>query len=96
MHETTNGEDLCAVALIRNSAVVGHVPRKISAACALFLRRKLPYARMRYKKYARGFYEIRCDSPNRQTQVLAKFSAIRYIVDLCDLKISLSSLSYCW
>ena len=28
------------MAVIRRSAVVGHVPRKMSAACALFLRRK--------------------------------------------------------
>ena len=40
LRETTNTEDPYAVAVKRGSAVIGHVPRKISAACALFLRRK--------------------------------------------------------
>jgi len=40
LRETTNTEDPYAVAVKRGSAVVDHVPRKISAACALFLRRK--------------------------------------------------------
>ena len=39
VRERTNTEDLYAVAVIRRSAIVGHVPPKISAACALFLRR---------------------------------------------------------
>ena len=39
VRERTNTEDPHAVAVIRRSAVVGHVPRKMSAACALFLRR---------------------------------------------------------
>ena len=38
VRERTNAEDLYAVAVVRRSAVVGHVPRKMSAACALFLR----------------------------------------------------------
>ena len=40
VQERTNTEDPYAVAVIRRSAVVGHVPRKMSAACALFLRRR--------------------------------------------------------
>ena len=39
MRERTNTEDLYTVAVIRRSAVIGHVPQKMSAACALFLRR---------------------------------------------------------
>ena len=39
MRERTNTEDLYAVAVIRRSTVVGHVPRNMSAGCALFLRR---------------------------------------------------------
>ena len=39
MRERTNTEDLYAVAVIRRSTVVGHVPRNMSACCALFLRR---------------------------------------------------------
>ena len=37
--ETANTEDPYAVAVKRRSTVVGHVPRKMSAACALFLER---------------------------------------------------------
>ena len=37
VRERTNTENPYAVAVIRRSAVVGHVPRKMSAACALFL-----------------------------------------------------------
>ena len=40
MQERVNTEDPYAVAVIRRSAVVGHVPRKMSAACALFLTTK--------------------------------------------------------
>ena len=40
VQERTNTEDPYAVAVIRRSAVVGHVPRKMSATRALFLRRK--------------------------------------------------------
>ena len=38
--EPSNAEDPYAVAVVRRSTVVGHVPRKISAACSLFLRRE--------------------------------------------------------
>ena len=38
--EPENLTDPYAVAVMANSIVVGHVPRKISAACSLFLRRK--------------------------------------------------------
>lgn len=37
--ETSNRHDSFAVAIIKNNSVVGHVPRKSSAACSLFLRR---------------------------------------------------------
>ena len=37
VQERANTEDPYAVAMIRRSAVVGNVPRKMSAACALFL-----------------------------------------------------------
>ena len=40
VRERTNTEDPYAVAAIRRRAVVGHVPRNMSAACALFLRRR--------------------------------------------------------
>ena len=39
VRERTNTEDLYDAAVIRRSAVVGHVPRNMSAGCALFLRR---------------------------------------------------------
>lgn len=38
--EVSNAQDTYAVAVMRGGTVVGHVPRKISAACALFLGRK--------------------------------------------------------
>ena len=44
---TTNSEDPYAVAVIHNNTVVGHVLHKVSAACALFLRHKLPLVHMR-------------------------------------------------
>ncbi len=37
--ETGNDKDRYAVAVMRGDTIVGHVPRKISAACSLFLRR---------------------------------------------------------
>lgn len=37
--ETTNGHDPFAVAVLKDGTVVGHLPRKISAVCSLFLRR---------------------------------------------------------
>ena len=38
--EIGNNKDRYAVVILRNRTTVGHVPRKISAACALFLQRK--------------------------------------------------------
>ena len=40
VQESTNTEDSYAVAMIRRSAVVGRAPQNMSAACALFLRRR--------------------------------------------------------
>ena len=40
--KTEDPYDPYAVAAIRRSAVVGHLPRNMSAACALFLRRRGP------------------------------------------------------
>ena len=40
MREIGNVEDRYAVIVIRGSTMVGHVPRKISAAYLLFLQRK--------------------------------------------------------
>lgn len=37
--ETGNEHDLYAVAVLKSGVVVGHVPRKISSVCCLFLRR---------------------------------------------------------
>ena len=36
--EPTNREDRFAVAVVKDPNVVGHVPRKISSICSLFLR----------------------------------------------------------
>ena len=36
--ETGNVHDLYAVSVIKSGVVVGHVPRKISSTCSLFLR----------------------------------------------------------
>ena len=38
--QSGNPQDVYAVAVMRGATVVGHVPRKISAACSIFLRRK--------------------------------------------------------
>ena len=35
--ENSNTEDPYAIAVTRDSTVVGHVPRKLSAACTLYL-----------------------------------------------------------
>ena len=40
VQERANTVDPYVVAVIRRSVVVGHVPRKMSAACALFFRRR--------------------------------------------------------
>ncbi len=36
--ETVNPRDPFAVAVLKDEAIVGHVPRKISSICSLFLR----------------------------------------------------------
>ena len=36
--EPTNREDRFAVAVVKDSNIVGHVPKKISSICSLFLR----------------------------------------------------------
>ena len=41
VRESTNSEDTYAVAVMRNSAVVSLVRRKMSASCALFFRYKI-------------------------------------------------------
>ena len=38
--QSGNPQDVYAVAVMRGATLVGHVPRKISAACSIFLRRK--------------------------------------------------------
>ena len=40
VQERANTEDSYAVAVVHRSVVVGHVPQKMSATCALFLRRR--------------------------------------------------------
>ena len=37
--ETGNSSDLYAVAVLKDSTTVGHLPRKISRICTLFIRR---------------------------------------------------------
>ena len=37
--EPTNSTDRYAVAVIRSGVAIGHLPRKVSRACSLFLRR---------------------------------------------------------
>ncbi len=37
--ETVNPRDLFAVAVLKDEAIVGHVPRKISSICSLFVLR---------------------------------------------------------
>ena len=39
IREISNPHDPYAVAVVKNAVTVGHVPRKISALCSLFLRR---------------------------------------------------------
>ena len=39
MRELSNAADPFAVAVMKNSTVVGHIPRKISSLCSMFLRR---------------------------------------------------------
>ena len=41
--ETANRYDPFAVAVTKNDMIVGHVPRRISAICSMFLRRKLNF-----------------------------------------------------
>ena len=37
--ETSNPTDRYAVAIVKDSCIVGHLPRKISAICSIFIRR---------------------------------------------------------
>ena len=62
MRETTNSKDPYTVAVMRNSTVVGHVPRKMSSACALFLRCKLPHTRMRFLELCMWVLQNTCTS----------------------------------
>ena len=41
--EINNPEDPFAVAMLKEQSVVGHIPRKISAACSLFLSKEGMY-----------------------------------------------------
>ena len=40
VREESNPKDRYAVAVLKNGEIVGHVPRRISAACSLFIHRK--------------------------------------------------------
>ena len=59
-------QDLYAVAVFKNDVVVGHVPRKISAACTLFIRKRgtincVVKGRRRYSSdLPQGGLEISC------------------------------------
>jgi len=37
--ETTNSSDRYAVAVVKSGQVIGHLPRKVSRACSIFIRR---------------------------------------------------------
>ena len=39
MREVENYRDPFAVAVVRSGVIVGHVPRRISSVCSMFLRR---------------------------------------------------------
>ncbi len=39
LREASNDKDRYAVAVLRHGSVVGHIPRRISAACSLFIER---------------------------------------------------------
>ena len=47
---------------MRNSTAIGHVLHKMSAACALCLRRKLPHARMRFLELCTWMLRNTCTS----------------------------------
>ena len=40
VRETSNAKDPFAVAVVKNEVIVGHIPKKISSVCSLFLKRK--------------------------------------------------------
>ena len=40
VRETSNPKDPFAVAVVKNEMIVGHIPKKISSVCSLFLKRK--------------------------------------------------------
>ena len=58
----TNSEDPYTVAVMRNSTAIGHVLCKMSAACALFFRRKLPHACMRFLELCTWMLRNTCTS----------------------------------
>ena len=68
-HELSNPADTYAVATMRDAAVVGHIPRKISAICALFLRsgtlRSIVSGSMNLN-WRNKIWRIAPDPPNRQ------------------------------
>ena len=39
-HETGNAHDHFAVKVVKSGSIVGHLPKKISSMCSLFLRRR--------------------------------------------------------
>ena len=52
-------EDPYTLAVMCNSAVVGHVPREMSVVCAWFLGCKLPHVHNMCKgNYVRGYFEF--------------------------------------
>ena len=38
VRETSNAKDPFAVAVVKNEVIVGHIPKKISSLCSLFLK----------------------------------------------------------
>jgi hypothetical protein len=65
--ERTNRHDPFAVAIINNGNIVGHIPKKISAACSMFLRKsgesitcKVTGKRQYSCDLAKGGLEIPC------------------------------------
>ena len=39
MREPTNASDRYAVAVLRAGTIIGHLPKKVSKVCSIFLRR---------------------------------------------------------
>ena len=94
------------VAVMCNSAIVGHVPCKMSAACALFLIRKLPHVRIRYLDLCVWVLRNTCMSciitkfgrcfaicQTIKLKSSPNFPAIRYVyITILQLKSSASSI----